>query len=139
MIYIRLSDLNSASLLPQVEPHDNILVVIAESAAEDIDATRAPRLRVDADLQTDRMVVGEVELVERDPRYADAVDEAALVGDRPGRQLAVLRSFELPPARRELAPAVAEIPWRDPCADKGVIDPEADIRGPVRVGSRRLG
>src|SRR5438105_3756894 len=133
VIYIRIYDLNSRSSAPQMQPHDDILVIISETAAEDIDAARTLRLLLDADLQADRVVVGEVQLIERHARHADAVDEAAFVRDGPGRQLAVLRALELPPARRELAPPVAEIARRDPRADEGVVDPEANIRGPVRI------
>src|SRR5580704_2565341 len=77
--------------------HNNVLVVIAETAAENVDAARIARIGLDLDPQADRMVARNVELVWRQRGYFYAVDKRALRGYAKTLQLAVLAAFELPP------------------------------------------
>lgn len=48
---------------PDVQAQDDILVVIAETLAEDVHSTRMLGTLVDADPQAYRMVLGEVKLI----------------------------------------------------------------------------
>ena len=113
----------------------------AEARAEQLAALHgvAHRLLVDADLEADGVVSREIELLQGHTRYLHPVDEAALGRDVPGGELAVLRAFELPPARRIDAALVTEVAGRGPGADQHVVDPDADVRRPVGVGPRHLG
>ena len=45
-----------------MQPHQNVMVVVAEATAENIDASRMGGIVVDADPQPDRMVLGELQL-----------------------------------------------------------------------------
>ena len=51
----RFSSYGAALLdLPQMHPHQNVLVVVAEAPSEHVDAARAAGFLVDANSQTDR-------------------------------------------------------------------------------------
>ena len=61
LICISFLDLLGARALTQEQAHDDVLVVVAEAAAEDVDAARMLGALVDADLEADRMVSREIE------------------------------------------------------------------------------
>ena len=92
----------------QMQPHLDVLVVVAEAAAENVDSPRAALLFVDADAHLDRVVEVEIEIRGGDIAEPAFAEIGAVRGDAPGRQDAVLRAFELPPARRIEAALVAE-------------------------------
>src|SRR5580692_2009370 len=57
------------------ESQYDVLVVIAKAAAEDIDAARMARIRLDLDPHSNRMVSGEVEILRSQGRDSHAVDK----------------------------------------------------------------
>ena len=61
----------------QMQPHHDVLVVVAEPFAEDVDPAGMRASPVDADAQPDRMVLRQVEISERDFGNAHTVDEGA--------------------------------------------------------------
>src|SRR5271166_2962099 len=119
------------------QPQDDVLVIIAESTAEDVDAAGMLRVRLDLDPQADRMVARNVEVRRRDRRDPHYVDERAFRGHAPALELAVLATLELPPAGGIDAPLVAEVAWTCPCADFPTVDRDRDVRRPVRRGDRK--
>src|SRR5256885_955142 len=78
------------------------------AATEVVEAARTRRLLVDADLEPERVIRGEIEVIQRNARLSLAVDEAPARRDGPRGERAVLRALELPPARREFAAPVAK-------------------------------
>src|SRR6478736_858257 len=101
----------------QMQPHLDVLIVVAEAASENIDAPGPALLVVDADAQPDRVVAIEVEIRRRDIAEFAFAEKSTFGRDAPGRQDAVLRAFELPPRWRIPAAAVAIVTGAGPGAD----------------------
>src|SRR4051812_8877896 len=57
-----------AATLLEVQPHQDIMIVIAKTAAENVDPSGVSRIVADADPQPDRVVFGELQLRERHRR-----------------------------------------------------------------------
>src|SRR5687767_5391433 len=108
-----------------MDAHDNVLIVIAELLAEDIDAARPLRAFVDPDAQPDGVMLKQAQFGERDIRRLRTVYAGPGPGYDPGGQVAALRAFQLPPAGSETAPLVAVVAGRGPGPDLHVIDPDA--------------
>src|SRR5438876_6942828 len=70
LICIRESDPKRSCSSPKVQAHLDVLVVVAEAATEDVEAARTLRLLGDTDLEPDRVMRGEVELIQGDARHA---------------------------------------------------------------------
>src|SRR5882672_8033997 len=104
-----------------MQPHQDILRVVAETPAEDIEATGMRRGLVDADAQADRMMPVKGQRGDGGGRQAFAVEIGAARRYQPGGQRAVLRPGELPPARRVAATLVAEVAGRGPRPDPDVV------------------
>ena len=78
--------------------HHDVLIVIAELLAEDIDAARSLGALIDPDPQPDGVMVEQSQLGQRDVGRLRSVDAGPSLGNDPGRQVAVLRTLKLPPA-----------------------------------------
>src|ERR1041384_3711279 len=102
------------ALSREVEAHDDILVVITETPAEDVDAAGMAGLLVDPDLHPDRVVLRQIKIADGHARDAYAVDEGAAGADPPRLELPVLRALELPPGGRVDAALVPEVTGRCP-------------------------
>ena len=121
------------------EPQHDVLIVIAEPAAEDVDAAGMARVRLDLDLKSNRMVSREVEVLRRQRRDPDAVDERAVGRHPEALQHAVLAAPELPPVGRVKPPVIAEIAGAGPAAKLPAVDRNRDVGRPVGRGAGRLG
>src|SRR5688572_8005187 len=104
-----------------MQPHQDVLVVVAEALAEDVDPAGVLGALPDADTHPDRVVLWQVDVPDRDIRDPNAVNEGAGLGDAPSLQLAILRALQFPPARRVDATLIAVVTWRRPGAYLDVI------------------
>ncbi len=110
-----------------MQPHHDILIVIAKASPKDINAAAVLRILTHFDAQADGVVVVEVEFFQRYGRDFGAVDIGAVFQHAPGFQHAVLAAFQLPPGGRVNAALVAKIAGRHPGADFDAVDRERDI------------
>src|ERR1700733_5041939 len=94
--------------LSRQSQHD-VLIVIAEPSAEDVDAAWMARVRLDLDPRSNRMVIGEVEIFRSQRRDSHAVDKRAIGRHSPALQHAVLAALQLPPVGGIKAALIAEI------------------------------
>ncbi|MNT77010.1 hypothetical protein D3C72_2160790 [compost metagenome] len=74
------------------------------------------------DPQADRVVVGQVQVHQRDRGNLHSVDIGAIGRHPPAFELAILAALELPPVRRIDPALVSEIPRAHPGADFRAID-----------------
>src|SRR3569833_515265 len=93
-----------------------MLVVVAEAAAEDVDAARMLGIGLHPDAQPDRVVVGHVEICKRYLRDLHPVDIGAVLGHAPGLEFAVLAAAQRPPVGRIDAALDAELARAGPGA-----------------------
>src|SRR5579863_7336899 len=129
-----IAETGGLSLRRRRQPQDDVLVVIAEAAAEDVDSAGVAGVGLDLDLEPDRMMAGKIEVAQRHRRDFHAVDERALPRHAPALELAVLAALQLPPVRRVDAALVAEIAGAGPGPDFLGVDRDRDVGGPVRRG-----
>src|SRR5690606_13458717 len=122
----------------ELKPHDDVLIVVAEAASENVDAARMLGILANTDAQPDRVVRLEPEIFDPDVRKPLVVEKGPGVIHPPAGEPAVLRPLELPPGGRVDAALVPEVAGRGPAADEHVVDPDTDVRWPVDVGSRHL-
>src|SRR6202161_789791 len=121
------------------EPEHDVLIVIAEAAAKDVDAARLARVWLDLYPHPNRMVGGEVEIFRRQRRDSHAVDERAVGRHSPTLQHAVLAALKLPPVGRIEAAVIAEITGAGPHAKLSAVDRDGDVGWPVGGGPWHLG
>src|SRR5215208_5103492 len=79
-----------AWLLLQMDTHDDILIIISETATKDIDPTRVAGRLVNPDPQPNSVMLIEFKFVERYVRYLDVVHRRSTPRDLPGDELAIL-------------------------------------------------
>ena len=94
-----LFDSNELVICPALWPRgvsaqDDVLIVIAEAAAEDVYTARILGILLHPDAQPDRVVGGDVEVLERDRRNLDAIDIGAVARDAPGLEHAILAAAQ---------------------------------------------
>src|SRR5271169_5568504 len=106
---------------------DDILVVVAKPAAEDVDAAGMARVGLDLDPEPNRVMGGNVEILRRNSGNSHPVDECAFRRDAPALELAVLAALELPPVGGIHAPLVAEVAGAGPDADFPRVDRDRDV------------
>src|SRR5271165_2976030 len=85
---------------------NDVLIVIAEAAAEDVDPSGVTSVRLDLDSQPDRVVRGNIEVFGRQRRNFNAIDEGPLRRHPPALELAVLAALQFPPVGRIDPPLV---------------------------------
>src|SRR3954468_18393389 len=82
------------------QPKDDVLAVIAEAGAEDVDAAGMARFLLDADTYPDRTVPLQLQGGQRTFGDLGAVAIGAVLGDTPLLDVAILRTGQFPPVRR---------------------------------------
>jgi hypothetical protein len=73
-----------------MDPHNDILIIISETATKDINSTRVSGRLVNPDPQTNSVMLIEIKLIECYIRYLDVVHRCSTPGDPPSNELAVL-------------------------------------------------
>src|SRR4029077_7800398 len=110
-----------------------------KAAAEDVDAARMARIRLDLDPQANRTGGGEVESLRSQRRDSHAVDKRAVGRHSPALQHAVLAALQLPPVGRIEPPLIAEIAGAGPDTKLSAVDRDGDVGWPVGGGPWHLG
>lgn len=119
---------------PCLEPaEEDVLFVVAEMAAEDVDAAFMFGSRGDADANTDIAGLGDVEVgVARFFSDKFVVKPCAFVVAAPAGEEAVLRPVEGHPGGSETAAAATHVTGAVKGSDQNAVDPAGDI-GRIRV------
>ena len=120
-------------------PEDDVLGVVAEVRAENVDAAAMHRVVLYADLDGNVWLGHNIEVFEVDVTHKLIVHGGAGVGDVPVGEYSVLRVRTRPVGRVELSAPSAEVARANPRADLDIVDPHGYVRLEIVVVKRRFG